>query len=118
MALTWLIWFSNPISWMIAMMLLHFGIRLLRSTRRNSILDTRIVRTGTGGPEGVAAALMFLTTAYHPSVEFVAKAEIRESEDADDDEQGGPDTPRRHLHRQLRRIRHGERVDGLVLRLE
>ena len=118
MALTWLIWFSNPISWMIAMMLVHFSVRVFRNMRRNSKEETRIVRVGSGGPAGVAVALMFLTTAYHPSLEFVAKAQIRESEEADDDDQGGPDTPRRQLHRQLRRIRHGERVDRLVLRLE
>jgi len=38
--------------------------------------------------------------------------------DADDDDQGGPDTPQRNLMRQLRRIRQGETVDRLVWRLE
>jgi len=118
MALTLLVWFSNPITWMIAMMLVAYGARIFRNGRRNLERDSSIVRVGSGCPEAVAAALMFLTTAYHPSLEFVAKAEIRQQEDADDDQQGGPDSPRKHFHRQLRRIRNGENLDGLVWRLE
>jgi hypothetical protein len=61
---------------------------------------------------------MFLSMAYRPNHAFVAKAQIVQEEDADDDDQGGPDTPKRHLLRQLRRIRRGENVDRLILRLE
>ncbi len=118
MTLTLLAWLSNPITWMIAMMVVHFGVRVYRGTRRNPEDERRIVRVGTGGPDAVAAALMFLTTAYHPSLEFVTKAQIQQQEDADDDEQGGPDSPKKHLQRQLRRIRNGEPLDRLVWRLE
>jgi hypothetical protein len=77
-----------------------------------------VVRVGSGGPEAMAAALMFLSTAYRPSLEFIAKAQIQEHEDADEDEQGGPDSPRKHFHRQLRRIRNGEKLDHLEWSLE
>jgi hypothetical protein len=38
-------------------------------------------------------------------------------EDADEEGDGDPDSPEAHLHRQLRKIRRGEPVDRLVLRL-
>jgi len=78
----------------------------------------RIVKVGPTTPDGVGAALMFLSMAYRPNHSFVAKAQIVQREDEDEDDQGGPDTPQRHLKRQLRRIRRGETVDRLVWRLE
>jgi hypothetical protein len=38
-------------------------------------------------------------------------------EDMEDDGDGGPDDPARQLNRQLKRIRRGERVDTLTVRL-
>jgi hypothetical protein len=38
-------------------------------------------------------------------------------EDVEDDGDGGPDDPARQLERQLKRIRRGERVDVLTVRL-
>lgn len=38
-------------------------------------------------------------------------------ENADEDGDGDPDSPEAHLHRQLRKIRRGEPVDRLVVRL-
>jgi hypothetical protein len=48
----------------------------------------------------------------------MARAQIEQREDEDEDDEGGPDTARRHLLRQLRQIRRGEKIDRLVLRLE
>jgi hypothetical protein len=76
------------------------------------------VRTGTDSPEAFGAAFLFLSMAYRPNHAFIAKAQIQQREDEDDDDEGGPDTARKHLLRQLRQIRHGEKVDRLVLRLE
>lgn len=118
MTLSLLVWLSNPITWMIAMMLVAYGARALRNEHRNPRDEHRVVRVGSSGPEAVAAALMFLTTAYRPSVEFIAKTQIQQQEDADDDQQGGPDSPKKHFQQQLRRIRNGEHLDGLVWRLE
>jgi hypothetical protein len=53
---------------------------------------------------------------YRPRMIEIAKAQIRQQEDADEDDNGDPDTPVRHLLRQLRRIRRGEEVDRLILK--
>jgi hypothetical protein len=80
--------------------------------------EARIVRVASGGTEAAAAALMFLTSAYRPSVEFIAKTQIQQQEDADDDDQGGPDSPKKHFDQELRRLRNGEAPDRLMWRLE
>jgi hypothetical protein len=36
-------------------------------------------------------------------------------DEADDDDEGDPDHPGKHLHRQLRRIRRGEKVERLTV---
>jgi hypothetical protein len=67
-------------------------------------------------------AFQFLGVLYRPSVAWVVEAKQRE-EDAELDEEAEPadpvvhDTPLRHFHRQLRRIRQGKPIDTLVLRL-
>jgi hypothetical protein len=67
-----------------------------------------------------AVGLAFLPFAaiYRPSLIEVAKAEIRQQEDVDEDDNGDPETPIKHLLRQLRRIRRGEKVETLFLRRE
>lgn len=66
----------------------------------------------------VAMGLTFLPFAaiYRPSLIEVAKAQIRQQEDVDEDDNGGPETPLKHLLSQLRRIRKGEKVETLFLR--
>ena len=66
----------------------------------------------------VAMGLTFLPFAaiYRPSLNEVAKAQIRQQEDADEDDNGDPETPLKHLLNQLRRIRRGEKVETLFLR--
>jgi hypothetical protein len=51
-----------------------------------------------------------------PTVAYVL--EEKYDEDMEDDGEGGPDDPIRHLDRQLKRIRRGERVDSLTIRLK
>lgn len=67
-----------------------------------------------------ALGLSFLPFAaiYRPRLIEVAKAQIRQQEDVDEDDNGDPDTPVRHLMRQLRRIRRGEAVESLTVRLK
>ncbi len=67
-----------------------------------------------------ALGLAFLPLAvmYRPSLVQVAKAQIRQQEEVDEDGSGDPESPLKHLLRQLRRIRRGERVDTLILRRE
>jgi len=67
-----------------------------------------------------AMGLVFLPFAsiYRPNLIEVAKAQIRQQEDVDEDDNGDPETPRKHLHRQLHRIRRGEKVETLFVRRE
>ena len=117
MALNFLLALGSPITWLVLMMVIA-GWHRIRKPDRTPEDAARIVRVGPASPGAVGSALMFLSIAYRPNHAFVAKAQIVEREDQDDDDQGGPDTPQRHLARQLRRIRRGEAVDRLVWRLE
>ena len=56
-----------------------------------------------------------LQTFARPSVAHVLQEKY--DEDMEDDGDGGPDDPTRQLNRQLKRIRRGERVDVLTVRL-
>ena len=118
MAMTLLILLSSPITWLVAIVLISAWMRISRPPAAGRRDPARTIRTGAPSPESLGAALMFLSIAYRPNHAFVAKAQIVEREDEDEDDQGGPDTPQRHLHRQLRRIRRGQPVDRLIWRLE
>ena len=58
-------------------------------------------------------ALHALQAIAQPRVEFVLAEKF--DDEADDDDEGEPDTPEKHLHRQLRRIRRGEKVERLTV---
>lgn len=60
-------------------------------------------------------AFLFLQIFHRPSVEYVL--EQRQAEDADEDDEGDPENLKKQLNRQLKRIRRGEHVERLVLRL-
>jgi predicted PurR-regulated permease PerM len=66
----------------------------------------------------LGCAFLPLAVMYRPSLIQMAKAQIRQQEGVDEDESGDPESPLKHLLRQLRRIRRGEEVDTLSLRLE
>ena len=118
MAFTILMGLLNPMTWLVVMMLIAGWQHVFRKPERRPEDEARIIQSGVTSPDGMGAALMFLSMAYRPNHAFVAKAQIVEREDTDEDDQGGPDTAKRHLMRQLRRIRRGEPVDRLVWRLE
>ena len=118
MNLTFLLWLSNPVTWLVIMMIISGWSRVFRRPQNKPENASRIVNVGSSAPDALGNALMFLCIAYRPNHSFMAKAQIVQREDADDDGQGGPDTAKRHLMRQLRRIRRGEPVDSLVWRLE
>ena len=63
--------------------------------------------------EGLGTVLLGLTLIYRPRIHYAIEAQQRQQED-----NGDPDTPKRHLFHQLRRIRRGEHVETLSLRLE
>jgi hypothetical protein len=68
----------------------------------------------------MGATLEFLQVFYRPSMAYVQEAKHEADENADQDDNGDPNSPQarlRHFHRQLRRIRHGKPVDTLQWRL-
>jgi hypothetical protein len=65
-------------------------------------------------------ALQFVQVYHRPSMAHVREVKREEQDDADEDGHGEPDTPaaRRMLFfRQLLRIRRGDPIDRLVLRI-
>jgi len=66
---------------------------------------------------GLGTVVLGLTLLYRPRILYAVEAQQRQVEDADEDDNGDPDSPEKHLMRQLRRIRRGEEVDVLSLRL-
>lgn len=58
-------------------------------------------------------ALQALQVMAQPRVEYVLAEKF--DDEADDDAEGEPDAPERHIHRQLIQIRRGERVERLTV---
>ncbi len=109
---------SNPMTWLIVATLLIVWSRFRERASRRDGLPRRKKLFRALSSAGLGAAFQFLSIAYRPNHAFIAKAQIQQQENTDDDDDGGPDTSRKHLHRQLRRIRRGEPVDRLIWRIE
>jgi hypothetical protein len=107
---------SNPMTWLIAATL-SIAWRRHRERRKPGATN-RTRRSQMAAAADLGAAFQFLSIAYRPNHAFTAKAQIQQQEDADEDDDGTPETPVKHLHRQLRRIRRGEPVDRLIWRLQ
>ena len=60
-------------------------------------------------------AFQFIQVLYQPSHAQVLEARLDEA--AEEDDEGDPESTAKQLHRQLRRIRRGERLEHLTLRL-
>ena len=81
-------------------------------------LNQRLGRKNSGfcpSSSALGIALLFLQVFYRPSVANVV--EIKQDEDADEDDEGDPENLKKQLNRQYKRIRRGEPVDRLVLRI-
>lgn len=119
--LTLLMAFASPVPWLL---LAGFASVWRRATVRSrgtkAHLGHRPRRRSLlrGAALDVGAAFLFLSVAYRPNHAFLVRAQIRQVEDVDEDDQAGPDSPLLHLHRQLRRIRRGEPVEQLAWKLE
>jgi hypothetical protein len=97
---------------------LTFGVGLFfESIRRASRLPKHRragkVLSSVGGC--LCAAVFAFTYFYRPSLEYAV--ESAQVEYTDDDDDGDPDTAARALHRQLKKIRRGEPVETLTVRL-
>ena len=101
---------------LVAIALVYYRIKLslishrhpLRRRRRMSIVASNAL---------IGFAFLPLSIIYRPNLAEVAKTQIRQQEDVDEDDTGDPESPLKHLLRQLRRIRRGEPVETLSLRL-
>jgi hypothetical protein len=95
----------------------HFCLaRLGRKGREEP--NRRCSRLCTFGLALGMAFVQLMLVFYQPDMVYVLSA--AEEKAADEDESSDPDTPEsrlRHFHRQLRRIRRGEPVERLVLRI-
>src|SRR5580698_5861823 len=60
-------------------------------------------------------AMQFFQTFHRPGMTYVLEA--KRDEDADEDDEGDPESFVKQLTRQLRRIRRGEPIEYLVLRI-
>ncbi|HMH16330.1 MAG TPA: hypothetical protein VK578_24745 [Edaphobacter sp.] len=75
----------------------------------------RLGRSQLGFYPGGAAlgnALHQLQVLAEPRVAYVVEEKL--DEEADEEAEGGPDDPVRHLHRQAARIRKGEKLERLT----
>jgi hypothetical protein len=80
---------------------------LWRSRRRRGKRDPGFFPTYTSAGN----ALHNLQAIAEPRVEYVIAEKL--DDHADDDDEGEPTDPEKHLHRQLRRIRRGEKIERL-----
>jgi len=99
----------------LAIAVLLAGSRMRRAAWARSHRLTRPPAALLTSAASLAIAFQQLQIFYRPSMTHVFKVERKE--EAEDDDSGEPDSPAAHLHRQLRRIRGGEPLDALVLRL-
>jgi hypothetical protein len=93
--------------------LIHYQVRRA-AWRRNQ----RLGKKNSGFFPSSAAlgiALLVLGVFHRPSVQNTVEARLQQ--EADEDDSGDPETLTRQLDRQLRRIRRGEQVEDLVLRI-
>jgi hypothetical protein len=97
----------------IAAILFHNG---LRNRRRRRSKNLRMASAGyCSSWAALGTMLLFAQAFYRPSMEYVAEAKLEV--DVDEDDSGDPESTARQLSRQLRKIRLGEPVDHLILRL-
>ena len=93
-----------------------FAYFLLRRAKWK--IDERRGRKNLGFCPSVAAMgmmLLFMQVFVRPTLQFVL--EEKQDEDLGEDDQGDPESITKQLNRQLKRIRRGEQVGDLVLRL-
>jgi hypothetical protein len=99
--------------------LVILGILIFREIQRLEwVRGTRTGRRLFGvqpSAVGLGMAFLFLQTFWRPSLSHAIVA--REKADVEEDDEGDPETPAKQLSRQLKRIRRGEVVERLVLRL-
>jgi hypothetical protein len=97
----------------IAAILAHYLLRRAAFRRAKRLRKRRFGYYPSAFALGLA--LQFVQVFYRPNVEYVLEA--KQDDAAEEDDESDPETNAKELSRQLRRIRRGERVETLVLRL-
>jgi hypothetical protein len=107
-----LLCFSAPLLVIVAV-LVHYQLRRIAwcSNQRKGRKHSGFCPSSAA----MGMALLFLQVFHRPSVAYVL--EQKQEEDADEDDEGDPEGLTKQLSRQLRRIRRGEPVERLVLRV-
>jgi hypothetical protein len=103
---------ASPLLIIVAI-LVHYYLRRA-IFRRNQRLGRRN-RGFCPSSFALGTALQLLPMFYRPSMDFAIKA--RAVEVIEEDGEGDPEKSTKHLHRQLRRIRRGEPLEKLVVKL-
>lgn len=116
--LSLLLGLCSPMTWLIAAMIFILWSRARErfESKRGRPSKGRLKIAGSAAAVGLA--FQFLSIAYRPNHAFITQAQIQQVEDADEDDNGDPESPLKHFHRQLRGIRRGEPVERLIWRLE
>ena len=97
----------------IAVILFHYALRRLFFRRRKRLGRGR--RGFYPSAFALGLAFHFIQVFTRPSIAYVL--EEKQKEEAEEDDEGDPETVQKQLSRQLRRIRKGEPLDRLVLRM-
>lgn len=103
-----------------ALSLLVIGVIVVHYNLRRAAWKRRKRRDGRSSgfrpsSSSLGTALRFMQVYHRPSMTYVLEA--KRDEDADEDDDGDPESLTKQLTRQLRRIRRGEPIDRLVLRI-
>jgi hypothetical protein len=97
----------------ILVILIHYHLRRAAWKRRRRMgLPNRGFCPSTSG---LGTAFQHLQVFHRPSMAYVVQ--VKREEDEDRDDEGYPESPLKLFKRQLRRIRNGEKIEMLVLRL-
>ncbi len=97
----------------IVVIILHYHLR--RAAYRQALRSGKPLPAFLPSSSSFGISFQILQAFYRPTVAYVIEAKLENN--AEDDDEGDPETPAKHLHRQLRRIRRGDPVDTLVLKL-
>jgi hypothetical protein len=95
--------------------LIWAAVRMLRQ-RRESRCHPRELIISTRAGLAMGAMMLGMQAIVQPQVRHVIVEQ--QKEDAPDDDSGEPPPGGRLFHQQLRRIRSGEEVDALILRVD
>ena len=103
---------------LIGLILFHYALRRILWRRRKRLGKSRLGFYPSAFALGMA--LQFIQVYHRPSMAYVRQVKREEQDDADEDDHGETDTPaarRKHFFRQLLRIRRGDPIGRLVLRI-